>query len=203
MLSSNMNNNMNNNMTNNNLTSVSVADIEAQVTNVNNLATQQTNNSECLRCKCKFYDCCNCCSVEANGFCCIWFLIILFVFPFIFCDLYYAYNSISCQHDTTSIGFTLSTWLGVAGFSQLVFILSFGLTIFLITCCESIEFLLILFQWLYCLLSLSWLIVGCVMFWHYLEPTGNCDNDISYYMWARLIIGLVCVCFSKVGNKEK
>ena len=38
---------------------------------------------------------------------------------------------------------------------------------------------------------LAWLIVGSVLFWRHIRPSGLCGGAINGYMWANLIIGFV------------
>ena len=139
------------------------------------------------------------------AFSCVGITVLVLLSPFIICDLYFAYNSISCQHDTSPVGITLTTWLEVAGFSLIGFIGSFLLTTSIVVCCglkSMVWFVPV--QWLFSLFSFAWLIVGCVLFWRYLDPSGDCGRDVSDYMWARLIIGLIGVFVSsRSGDKKK
>ena len=95
-----------------NKTKATVVDIEANIkTNLTDFVVLKeqikvTNSNET-----KF------CPANAGLYCCAGFVVLSLVLPFIFCDLYYAYNSISCQHDETPMGISLSTWLKVSGFS--------------------------------------------------------------------------------------
>lgn len=139
----------------------------------------------------------------SSVFGCVLCLLIVILFPFTFCDLYYAFNSISCQNDPTGLGFTLATWLQVCGFYII------GIVVFM-TICNLLSFkyecfviIISIMQYLSSLFSVAWLIVGCVMFWKYLEPSGNCSSDISNYMWARLIIGIISVSATFQSKKEK
>ena len=136
-------------------------------------------------------------------FSCILCLLIVILFPFIFCDLYYSFNSISCQNDSTPIGFTLATWLQVCGFYTIGSIIFITLCAVLSLKYECMIIILTIVQYTSSLFSFAWLIVGCVMFWRYLEPSGNCNSDISNYMWARLIIGIVCVFATLQTNKKE
>ena len=140
---------------------------------------------------------------ESGVFGCVLCLLIVILFPFTFCDLYYAFNSISCQNDPTGIGFTLATWLQVFGFYII------GIVVF-ITICNLLSFkyecfviIIAIMQYASSLFSFAWIIVGCVMFWKYLEPSGNCSSDISNYMWTRLIIGLICIISTIFQSKKQ
>ncbi len=158
-------------------------DIEAQVT---------VDNS-CISCDSK-----TCFLVS-----CVTVTVLMLITPFIICDLYFAYNNISCQHDPNPIGFSLSTWLAVSGWSMVGFLGLFLLLLICLGCKPKGAIPVVVLQYGYSLFAFAWLIVGCVMFWRYLDPSGNCNHDVSNYMWARLIIGLVGVFFSSQSSKKK
>ena len=44
---------------------------------------------------------------------------------------------------------------------------------------------------LYIAWRLAWLIVGSVLFWKHIRPSGLCGGPLNGYMWAVLIIGFV------------
>ena len=178
-------------------------DIEAPIVGIPGLTPtystipvrQNSDNQISCDCPC---DVSSCCFVFTAS------LIVLFlILPFIFCDLYFAYNDISCQHDSNPIGFNLSTWLEVSGWSLLGFMCLLAM-FFVCVGLESNGIVpVVIIQMFYSLFSFAWLIVGCVMFWRYLDPSGNCNSNVSNYMWARLIIGLVGVFLSScVSNKR-
>jgi|LauGreDrversion4_2_1035121.scaffolds.fasta_scaffold21390_4 hypothetical protein len=179
---------------NNNTTSIpSVAispgtDIEAQI------ATADRDKTV-LCCPC---DTQTCCLVS-----CATITVLMVITPFIICDLYFAYNDISCQHDSNPIGFNLSTWLAVSGLSMIGFLGLFGILLICVGCKPKGAIPVVVLQYVYSLFSFAWLIVGCVMFWRYLDPSGNCNSNVSNYMWARLIIGLVGVFFSSQNSKKE
>ena len=146
------------------------------------------------------------CSANVGLYCCAGFVVLALVLPFIFCDLYYAYNSISCQHNETPIGISLSTWLKVSGFSAVGVISTLILIFISISFCEcgpNTHVPLVPLQWLYNLFSFAWLIIGCVLFWRYLDQSGECGKDVSDYMWARLIIGLIGVFVAYKSSERK
>lgn len=143
-------------------------------------------------------------NIQGISFCAI-LITIISELPFIVCDLYFSYNSISCQYNPTPIGFDLSTWLKVSGFSVLGYIGYAIILLILSIKYEWIKILISVTKYLVALFFLAWLIVGSVMFWKYLEPSGTCNSDISNYMWARLIICLLGVLgmFKSSDKKDK
>jgi hypothetical protein len=141
--------------------------------------------------------------LRSGVFGCVLCLLIVILFPFTFCDLYYAFNSISCQNDPTGVGFTLATWLQVLGFYTI------GMVVFM-TICNLLSFkyecfviIITIMEYVSSLFSFAWLIVGCVIFWKYLEPSGNCSSDISNYMWTRLIIGIILYVSTIFQSKKQ
>lgn len=130
-------------------------------------------------------------------------VLLIFTLPFIVCDLYYSYNSISCQNESTPIGFDLATWLKVSGFSGLGYLV---LAIIFSTISIKHEwavFVMKIIKFLFSLYYMVWLIIGCVLFWKYLEPSGSCNSSVSDYMWARLIIGLIGILSICKGSNNK
>ncbi len=124
---------------------------------------------------------------------CPFFIVILFCLPTIICDLYFAYNSISCQHNLTPIGINLSTWLQVSVFYWFGYVVSAFILGILTPKYKFIkqirELKLRLTLWFY----FVWNIIGCIMYWKYLQPSGTCDSDVSSYIVARLISYIITV----------
>lgn len=53
---------------------------------------------------------------------------------------------------------------------------------------------LYLFLSVYSLFSLAWTIVGVIMFWSKMNPTGLCEGGVQIYMYIILIMGLISIC---------
>lgn len=111
---------------------------------------------------------------------------------FAIADLYFAYNLESCQNiprPAAGISFTLGTWLKVDGYGVVIYTALLLLAKLANYCICSfstrpLEMLCNLF-------FTAWIIVGAVMFWHFLEPSELCSTSLSNYMWARLIVGCI------------
>lgn len=113
--------------------------------------------------------------------------------PFIICDLYYAYTDTSCVHNATKhTTVNLFSYLAVSGFFNLsvllVYICGFcslssedGATCFILVCSFLQQFFL--------LFSLSWVMVGAVVFWSEID-NSSCSSPVYNYMMASLIIKL-------------
>jgi hypothetical protein len=47
---------------------------------------------------------------------------------------------------------------------------------------------------LYSLFALAWIIVGSVLFWGKINPTGVCTGGVHDYMFALLILSYITIC---------
>jgi hypothetical protein len=118
-------------------------------------------------------------------------------FPFLVCDLYYAYQGtqpcVSIDPPGSAIDMTLKQWFQVDGYIILGFIIIF-LVLGIIACCypqlscvygwwEGLHVFFIIWR-------LTWLIIGSVLFWAGINPYTACRST-GKYMWANLIIGYV------------
>jgi hypothetical protein len=129
-----------------------------------------------------------------------WYAICFFImfFPFLVCDLYYAYHDVTCAPTkplpASSINMSLKQWLQVDGYIILGFIIIF-LILGLIAWCSP-ELVCTYGWWeglhvFFIIWRLTWLIVGAVIFWKGLNSVGACGRAIGRYMWANLIIGFI------------
>lgn len=134
----------------------------------------------------------------------------IFLTPFIVCDLYYAYNDTSCVNNVITnynISFTLATWLKVNGWI-LVSIVSICLILGIVICCSptvgvilgSLFALIIGFMGVF---NLIWIIIGSIMFWGDLDKTKLCNKGLSDYMYARLIICIIGICCGGPAYSKK
>ena len=113
----------------------------------------------------------------------------------LFLDLYFAYKSKSCQHHSTNLNMTLSTWLQVDGFVYI----SKVVVILLINRNWERE-RVFRFPRPFPLFFVIWTIIGCVMFWDELDRYNICAPGVTKYMYSKLIIslflswGMMCNC---------
>ena len=130
--------------------------------------------------------------------------------PFMICELYWGFNDISCQNQSTNYvqnQITIGTWLKVDGFvllSQVVFILSALCSGLDNSCCCICSGCISFF--LQIVLS-CWLGLGCVLFWagkNNAISNGDCGKQLNVYIWTRLILGIiVCACVCVGAEKQK
>lgn len=116
--------------------------------------------------------------------------LLIFILPFIAVDLYFGYSDQPClTTDFDNPDITIGTWLRVSGFVQLGYLIIMCSTFFANK--DIGELLRKLTKYLFGMFFTAWTIVGSVIFWKYLEPNELCDNSLTKYLWARLIIGLI------------
>jgi hypothetical protein len=135
--------------------------------------------------------------------------------PFIVCDIYFALNDVSCVHQKTpEIDIVMNIYLLSSGLISLImtgllniYILSFSNN--LLTSDnntndeDGINCLLYMFQCVFQVFNLSWLITGCVLFWAYMD-INSCAKPVYNYLMARFIIGIVSTAlFSCTANNKK
>lgn len=138
-------------------------------------------------------------------------LILLTMIPLIIGDLYFAYKDYSCVHlpiENAHIGFDLSTWLKVSGWTSLAFIFLPIIGYFLASVTRLLVGYLV-FAVLYAFFRFAWLVIGAVMFWGYLWPNRLCADSLNTYMWVNLIYSfIICLltCYLQqqtyTGSKE-
>jgi hypothetical protein len=141
------------------------------------------------------------------------FLSLIICGPFAICDVYYGSTDISCltqSQEEHNLNITLSVYLLTSGSIMLIFIGAFNIYLFafdvnILVDKHSDECTICS----YCLsyitrgFGISWLILGCVLFWAYTN-ISDCSQAVHDYMFARLIIGLIstgCSCFTQKDDK--
>lgn len=120
-------------------------------------------------------------------------LILFTMIPLIVGDIYFGYKDFSCVHlpiENTHIGFNLSIWLKISGWTNLAFVILPIINYFLASAPRFLTGYLV-FGLLYALFRFAWLIVGGVMFWGYLWPNRLCAEALNTYVWVDLIYSFV------------
>ena len=122
--------------------------------------------------------------------------------PFLISDLVFAASGNLCTiYPVPNISFTLQTWLEVDGYLRLSIVILFLLIAILscwnIDCALMFLYCAKVFMFFYSLFNFSWLIVGSVMFWGYLNDQAGCNGtNVADYMFAVLIIGFIGTCLN-------
>jgi hypothetical protein len=137
--------------------------------------------------------------------------IVATILPFAFCDLYFAITDNSCLKDRfDDLAINMRDYLLISSILELVATLSLINIIILYnfeTCdidedpsdcfvinLEFIKFIILLF-------TLSWFVLGNVIFWGYLQTTG-CDLGLYYYLFIRSIITIL-ITIVNIVRKDK
>ena len=132
------------------------------------------------------------------------FCVSLFIFSgFIISDFAFAYpTEVSCQDiKSKKMDLNLRQWLATDGFIFVFSLLFVTLSpLFGENKCGTMlsKIILILVR----LFMTSWTIVGAVLFWRDIEPTGQCSIPVASYMWSRLLILIIGFAISFL-NREK
>jgi hypothetical protein len=139
---------------------------------------------------------------------CIIICMTILLCPFIICDFYYALTDTSCVNQAYErIHLTMRTYLLVNASLGLIIISFINITILLCDFdhleIDSNILCLKLFDYIYKLFTLAWIIVGCVIFWRFMD-TSKCDTSVYNYLMARFIISIICyVSVLSFGDSSK
>ena len=134
--------------------------------------------------------------------------------PFIFCDIYFAMNDVSCvNQQTPEMDIVMRVYLLSSGLISLIitglidiYILSISNNLLTSNNEENqdgVYCLLYLFNYTFQTFNFAWLITGCVLFWAYMDINA-CDKPVYNYLMARFIIGIITTAgFNFMGNSKK
>ena len=143
-------------------------------------------------------------------------MLIIFMFtaifsPFGICDIYFASTDKTCvnqSQESHKLNINLHSYLLASGIINLIIIgiADFSILIFdfnLYQPDKTSEFYMFLkfFTWLNKIFGISWLILGCVLFWGYTD-ISLCSQNVHDYLFARFILFLVSL-LQNLKNDEK
>lgn len=137
-------------------------------------------------------------------------LLVIICFPFIICDMYYAYNDDSCVNENqTWLNMNMKNYLLGCSYLSIVS-LSIAFTFVCIASKNNIEFvnacIFINLAWILMIINgfvLIWHILGAVIFWGTLYPKNLCNSSVSTYLFTSLIIKLIfCTTLFKSNKKN-
>ena len=144
----------------------------------------------------------------AATFCILAVIFGCFNLAFIVPSLVYAYSGDICTL-TVPDGFSinLSVWLQVDSYMRIAMVSLLVLVALFsfcsLNCGATCAACVICFMLIYSLFSFSWTIVGSVLFWGRLNPTGICTGAVQSYMYAILIISYIFTCINCLYNLNK
>ena len=116
--------------------------------------------------------------------------------PFITCDLYYALNDRTCVDEhLQQIDLNMKTYLLVNGILALIAIVLFDINIMLFGFNkepeDDLNYWSCTVKFIGRGFGVSWLIVGAVMLWLYMN-LSMCSKTVFNYLFARFILGIIC-----------
>jgi hypothetical protein len=123
-------------------------------------------------------------------------IILAIMSPIIIADLYFGFTDKSCINNAPeNLAISMKLYLLVSGFVSMATMFGFISNI----CCLSVNqentiinlccvsFIIILAGTFH----LIWNIIGSIIFWGTIYPEGNCDKNVSTYIFVSLIIKLI------------
>lgn len=138
--------------------------------------------------------------------CCLFVVFLIFNSAFIIPDLIFAGQDTKCvTTPVNGFAFPLRTWLRVDAYARLI--MSLLIMVYAILACTSFKRAMHLQPCaiaaiiIYSLFLLAWLIVGAIMFWGKLDPSGACEGGVRTYMYVFLILGFIGVCCNVCGSR--
>ncbi len=134
----------------------------------------------------------------------IFIILILFIFPLTFCDLYFGLVDDSCVNNSVDrLAINLADYLIVGGIIRAI-----GLFFLLVLICcfneKNAQCVIGIGMFLFVLGSIfgiTWNIIGGVIFWSYMD-NSTCSDETFNYVFASLIIKYVITGVSLFVNNK-
>ena len=141
---------------------------------------------------------------------CICAIIVLFLTPLMVCDLYYGFSGDECLDEyPEQIHLNLKKYLIVCGFTTLfIMIYMIIITTMMTTNDDKNTVIMVVsigISFTMGILMLVWNIMGAIIFWQFIFPEHNCNESVSNYLFASIIIKLVLTwtsLASKSSNRD-
>jgi len=155
------------------------------------------------------------CNESCYAKCCLSLTFSLLLSPFAICDVYFATTDNSCVNQSQSshnLNITLHSYLLASGIIVFTFI---GILNFSIFICDlnmtksnknnenvdTVYAVLNISNIIVRIFGISWLILGCVLFWAY-TVISDCSKPIHDYLFARFILFLIFSIFTFRSSSE-
>ena len=127
---------------------------------------------------------------------CIYVCIISFISPLMICDLYFGFSGDECLNEyPPQIHLNLKKYLLGCGFISLLNIIyMFIIMNFISMNDEKNSFIILMNMGVSYVVSaflLIWNIMGAIIFWQFIFPEHTCNEELSNYLFASIIIKLV------------
>jgi len=135
---------------------------------------------------------------------------ILFIIPFVGFDLYFAINDNSCVNIyPNNLNINIKLYLLVSGLSSIT-----GIIILIISLIYLIDKIIKknitsyyitsnIINIVALLYTLIWNIIGAILFWGIIYPSGKCNSDIATYLFISLVIKLTIVISNLIINNQR
>lgn len=141
---------------------------------------------------------------------CIYTVIIIFLTPLMVCDLYYGFSGDECLDEyPEQIHLNLKKYLLVCGFITLFNMIYMIISTALVSNNDEKNTILMVvsigISFSLGILMLVWNIIGAVIFWQFIFPEHSCNESLSNYLFASIIIKLVITWASftsKSSNRD-
>ena len=133
--------------------------------------------------------------------------ILCFILPFIFADLYIAYNDKTCVNDyPAKLKISLSIYLQVNSYILLsVLFIYIGLIntkIHVFAYDEIIKTILYLLIYVTRIIIFGWNVLGAIIFWGYVSEKSNCSVIVYNYLYTTFIIRLLIITILIINTKN-
>ena len=142
------------------------------------------------------------CSISENL--CNVICVLIIILPFTICDLYFAFNNITCQHEKgNNIKINITQWFLTCFFLELL-VITISFYYLYIFCKKPKNRLRYIVKYIRLILLISifiWHIIGAILFWNEIIPHNNCGKNLKKYMELRMLFKFIFIFFS-IHNRE-
>ena len=133
--------------------------------------------------------------------------ILCFILPFIFADLYIAYNDKTCVNDyPAKLKISLSIYLQVNSYVLLTILFVYiGLInnkIPVFAYDEIIKTIFYLLTYATRIILFGWNVLGAIIFWGYISEKSNCSVVVYNYLYTTFIIRLLIITILIINTKN-
>jgi hypothetical protein len=139
---------------------------------------------------------------------CMTILVLIIMTPIIVADLYFGFTDNSCINDEPeNLAISMKLYLIVSGFVGMGTMIGILISI----CCLSFDDQTVIINM--CCMScivvgaeifhIVWNILGAIVFWGTIYGEGNCDKNVSTYIFVSLIIKFVSNLIGIMQNKSE
>lgn len=123
--------------------------------------------------------------------------------PLIITDLWYGFSKDECLTIyPIHIKLNLKGYLLVSGIVQFIIILFLMYQLLTVKKSLLLTVITIVINMIYMVFMMIWNILGAVVFWNDIYKEGNCEEDISTYLFVSIIIKIILTFINMIQNKN-